>query len=105
DIKTLLLIAFAWVIAAYLIVPKLWAVYYRRHRFYAEIDRCTQTGDGHPGDPVNIALVGDEAALVRAMLAAGWVPGTPITVASTVRIAADTLLRLPDDPAPVSNLF
>ena len=105
DIKTLLLIAFAWVLAAYLIVPKLWAMYYRRHQFYAEIDRCTQTGDGHPGDPVNIALVGDEAALVRVMLAAGWFPANPVTVASSVRIAADTVLRRPDDEAPVSNLF
>jgi len=105
DIKTLLLIAFAWALAAYLIVPKLWAIYFRSHPFYAEIDRCTRTGDGHPGDPVNISLVGDEAALARAMLAAGWFPANPITVASSVRIAADTVLRRPDDEAPVSNLF
>ena len=105
DTKTLLLITLAWAVAAYLIVPKLWAIYFRHHPFFAELDRCTQTGDGHPGDPINIALVGDEASLVRAMHAAGWFPANPITVASSVRIAADTVLRRPDDDAPVSNLF
>ena len=63
------------------------------------------TGDGHPGDPVNIGLVGSEAELVRGMTAAGWFPADPITFASSVRIAADTVFRRPDDDAPVSNLF
>ena len=97
DTKTLLLITLAWAVAAYLIVPKLWAIYFRHRPFFAELDRCTQTGDGHPGDPINIALVGDEASLVRAMHAVGWFPANPITVASSVRIAADTVLRRPDD--------
>jgi len=39
------------------------------------------------------------------MKAAGWYPANPITVASSMRIAADTVLRRPDDDAPVSNLF
>jgi hypothetical protein len=95
----------AWAIAAYLIVPRLWAVYFRRHPVFADIDRITKTGDGHPGDPVNIALVGEEAEIVRAMHAAGWYPADPITLASSVRIAADTVLHRSDNDAPVSNLF
>jgi LssY C-terminus len=39
------------------------------------------------------------------MRAAGWYPANPITVTSSMRIAADTVLRRPDDDAPVSNLF
>ena len=105
DTKTLLLIALAWAVAAYLIVPRLWAAYYRRHPFFAELARCTQTGDGHPGDPINIAIVGTETALLRAMTTAGWFPANPITVGSSLRIAADTVLHRPDDDAPVSNLF
>ena len=105
DTKTPLLITLAWVVAAYVIVPKLWAIYFRRHPFFAELERCTQTGDGHPGDPINVALVGDEDTLVPAMHATGWFPANPITVASSVRIAADTVLDRPDDDAPVSNLF
>ncbi len=42
---------------------------------------------------------------MRAMTAAGWYPADPITLASSARIAADTVLRRPDDDAPVSNLF
>jgi hypothetical protein len=105
DTKTLLLITFVWAVAAYIIVPKLWVLHFRRHPFLAQSARLTQTGDGHPGDPINIALVGSEAEIVRGMTAAGWFPADPITLASSVRIAADTVLRRPDDDAPVSNLF
>ena len=39
------------------------------------------------------------------MTAAGWFPADPITLATSVRIAADSVLRRSDDDAPVSNLF
>ena len=80
DTETLLLIALVWALGAYLIVPRMWAFYFRRHPLLAQVGRVTETGDGHPGDPVNIGLVGDEAGLVRAMTAAGWFPANPITV-------------------------
>ena len=105
DTKTLLLILLVWAIAAYLIVPRLWLRHFRRHPFFTQPDRLTQTGDGHPGDPVNIGLVGSEGDVVRAMAAASWFPADPITFTSSVRIAADTVFRRPDDDAPVSNLF
>jgi hypothetical protein len=105
DTETLVLITLAWAVAAYLIVPRLWAIYFRRHPPLTRVDRVTKTGDGHPGDPINIGLAGDEADLLRGMKAAGWYPANPITVASSMRIAADTVLRRPDDDAPVSNLF
>ena len=92
-------------IAAYLIVPKLWRRHFRKHPFLAQPARITATGNGHPGDPVNIGLVGSEEDVVRGMTAAGWYPAAPITFASSVRIAADTVFRRPDDDAPVSNLF
>ena len=75
DTKTLLAIALVWAVAAYLIVPKLWVRHFRRHPFLTSRRALTETGDGHPGDPINIGLVGDEAELVRAMTAAGWYPG------------------------------
>jgi LssY C-terminus len=50
-------------------------------------------------------LAGDEAELQRAMTACGWVEAKPITVASSVQIAADTVLHRADDAAPVSNLL
>jgi hypothetical protein len=105
DTKTLLFITLAWAVAAYVIVPRLWVLYFRRHPFLVESARVTLTGDGHPGDPINIGLVGSEAEIVRGMTAAGWFPADAITFASSVRIAADTALRRSDDDAPVSNLF
>jgi hypothetical protein len=105
DTKTLLMIMLVWVIAAYLIIPKFWLRHFRRHPFFAQPARLTETGDGHPGDPINIGLVGSESEIIRGMTKAGWFPADKITLASSVRIAADTVLHRPDDDAPVSNLF
>jgi len=58
DPKIPLLFVFAWGVAAYLIVPRLWKLYFRQHPSLAELARVTQTSDGHPGDPINIAVVG-----------------------------------------------
>jgi hypothetical protein len=101
----LLLTALAWAIAAYLILPRLWKVFFRYRPSVVEVDRITQTSDNHPGDPVNIVLVGSDAEVVQAMAAAGWFPADPITLRSSVRIVEASVLRRPDDDAPVSNLF
>ena len=101
----LLLSALAWAVAAYLIVPRLWKLYFRYHSFVAEVARITQTSDRHPGDPVNIVLVGSDAEVVQGMTSAGWFPADPITFRSSARIVVDSVLRRPDDDAPVSNLF
>lgn len=94
-----------WAAVAYLVAPGLWEWHYGASGRLAEADRVTTVADGHPGDPVNIALVGDEAQVIRAMTAAGWHPADPITLESSLRIAVDSVLRRPDDDAPVSNLY
>jgi len=94
-----------WAVVAYLVVPELWQWHYGRRGDLAEAERVTATSDGHPGDPLNIAVVGDEAQVIRAMLAAGWHAADPITLESSLRIAVDSVLRRPDDDAPVSNLY
>jgi hypothetical protein len=45
--KTLLLMTFVWAVAAYVIVPRLWVLYFRRHPLLVESARVTLTGDGH----------------------------------------------------------
>jgi hypothetical protein len=67
--------------------------------------RHTTTHRGHRGDPVNIAFVGSEEELHRALSAARWYAADPITFESSVRIAADVVLRKPYEHAPVSDLF
>ena len=104
-LRMLLWLLLVWGIAAYLVVPRLWELYFHRHADYSDVGRITTTGDGHPGDPVNIALIGSETEVVRAMTAAGWFPADPITLTTSVRIAADSVLRRSDDDAPVSDLF
>jgi hypothetical protein len=100
-----LLSAVAWATVAYLVVPKLSKIYFRKHLSGADPLCVTRTADNHPGDPINIALVGSDVDVIRVMTAAGWFPADPITFGSSMRIVADSLLRRPDDRAPVSNLF
>ena len=71
----------------------------------AGVQQVTHTGDGHPGDPLNIALVGTETQIIRAMTAAGWYPADAITFRSSARIVVDSVFRRPDDEAPVSALY
>jgi len=95
----------AWAVLAYLVAPALWTLFFEREPDLAQAQHVTATADGHPGDPVNIALVATEAELVQAMQAALWSPADPITLATSLRIAADSVLRRPDPDAPVSNLY
>jgi hypothetical protein len=103
--KWLLLSVLVWGVAAYLIVPRLWKFFFRYHPPVAEVDRVTQTSDRHPGDPVNIVLVGSDADIVQSMTAAGWFPADLITFQSSLRIVEASVLGRPDDDAPVSDLF
>ena len=67
--------------------------------------RHTTTKQGHQGDPVNIAFIGTEEELHRALAAAGWYAADPITLETSLRIAADVVLRKPYPHAPVSDLY
>src|SRR5215831_18629939 len=81
-----------YLLVAYLIVPALWIRYARRHPALDETPGVTLTGDDHPGDPINVALIGAEDDLKKIMLAAGWFPADPITLKSCLKIAAGTVL-------------
>ena len=76
-----------------------------RHAVFDDSPRVTHTASEIPGDPLNIALVGTKEEVIRAMIAAKWDPADALTFRSSVRIAVDTVLRKPDDQAPVSNLY
>jgi hypothetical protein len=94
-----------WFIAAYLLIPSAWEFYADRHPAFDDNPRVTQTGDKHPGDPLNVALIGSEAEVQEIMKAAKWYPAAPLGLASDLRIGADTILARPDEEAPVSNLY
>jgi len=92
-------------VMAYIIVPALWRRAESRRPELDQFPRISDTKDGIPGDPLNLAVVGSEEDIARAMQAAGWHPADPITLRSSLRIAEDTVLRKPDPDAPVSNLY
>ena len=52
-----------------------------------------------------MALIGTEEELHRTLAAAGWYAADPITLQTSVRIAADVVLRKPYAHAPVSDLY
>lgn len=95
----------AWGLIAYVIVPAIWHRYEERHPALADAPTITHTGSGIPGDPVNLGLVGNESEIHRAMLVAKWHPADPLTLESSLRIAADVVFERSYADAPVSNLY
>jgi hypothetical protein len=75
------------------------------HPALARAPRHTTTKQGRKGDPVNIAFVGTEKELHHTLSQARWYAADPITLETSIRIAADVVLRKPYPHAPVSDLF
>jgi hypothetical protein len=94
-----------YLVAAYLALPLAWRRAMARHPALLLVPRVSQTHDGIPGDPINVALIGSEESLTKAMIAASWNAADAITLMSSLRIAGDTVLHRPDVDAPVSNLY
>ena len=101
--QLLLLLAF-WLLAAYLVLPRLHRVLTYIYVPGYFIGR-TRTSDGLLGDPVNLALRGDEAQIHAAMTSAGWTLADDVTLESSLRIVRTTLSRRPYSEAPVSPLY
>lgn len=93
-----------YLLLAYLILPR---VHTGLSRIYLPdyfIGR-TRTREGILGDPVNLALLGEEAQIHAAMRQAGWTAADPITNRSSWKIITTTLTRKSYPEAPVSDLF
>ena len=103
--QSLLLIPF-WVVVTYLMLPRLHRILTRVYVPGYFIGR-TRTSNGLLGDPVNLALRGEEAQVHQAMTNAGWTRADDLTLASGRRIVTSTLRRRSYVQAPVSplNLF
>jgi hypothetical protein len=103
--EPLLAAAVFYLCAAYLFLPITWRVYIDRHPALRNLPYITSTSDGHPGDPINIALGGSQAQLTGIMKSAGWFPADPLSLRSDLKIAEATVLDLPYQDAPVSSLY
>lgn len=100
--QSLLLIPF-WVVVTYLMLARLHRILTRIYVPGYFIGRA-RTSDGLLGDPVNLALRGDEAQVHQAMTDAGWTRADDLTPASGRRIFTSTLRRRSYHQAPVSPL-
>lgn len=104
-LKVLLGAVTAYMVVAYLLLPFAWEFYARRHPAFDDHPRITETSDGHPGDPLNVSLIGTQEQLTAVMTAAGWYPAAALGLKSDLEFAADTMFSRPDDEAPVSRLY
>lgn len=100
----LLVLLLVYLAVAYLLAPRLW-VHHEHQPGLESRPAVTETAQGIPGDPLNVGLVADRDDVLRAMHDAGWVPADPITLKSSIGIAASVVLDRPDDAAPVSPLY
>lgn len=94
-----------YLVIAYVVAPLFWIEYARRHPALDATPGVTLTGDDHPGDPINVALIGEIDEVKEILKAAGWFPADPLGVRSDLEIAADTVLKKEYDQAPVSKLY
>jgi hypothetical protein len=91
-------------VLAYILLPLTWK-HYEHQKDLAGLSMVTRTGDGIPGDPINVGLVGAKEDVLCAMHAAGWYPADPITFRSSLEIVGSVLLDRPYRDAPVSPLY
>ena len=100
----ILAVAVTYGAAAYVILPRVVLISLKilqRKR----VPRYTITGDGLPGDPVNLVLAGTLAQLRAAFATAGWSEADRLTLASSWRMARAFVLNSPYPTAPFSTLY
>jgi hypothetical protein len=103
-LPTVLALIITYGIAAYIILPRavrMGLKILQRKR----VPRFTITGDGLPGDPVNLVLVGTIQQLRAAFAIAGWSEADPLGAASSWRMICAFVLNSPYPTAPFSTLY
>lgn len=91
-------------IAAYIILPRairLGVKLLHRQR----VPAYTTTGDGLPGDPVNIAIVGTLPQLRAAFAQMGWTEADALGIVSSWRMIKAFVFNKPYPSAPFSTLY
>jgi hypothetical protein len=101
---TALIVVAVYGLLAYIVLPALWT-HHEHQKGLAHLPMVTLTGQGIPGDAINVGLIGDQRDVVCAMHAAGWFPADPITLRSSIEIVGSVLLDRQYKDAPVSNLY
>lgn len=103
-LPTILALSVAYAIGAYVILPNAVRMGLKIQRA-RHVPSFTMTGDGLPGDPINVALAGTFDQLRDAFAAAGWVEADPLTLRSSWRMVRAFVLNDPYPTAPFSTLY
>jgi hypothetical protein len=99
-----LAVAVTYGLGAYVVLPRAIRIGLRiLHR--GRVPSYTLTGDGLPGDPVNLVLIGTMPQLRRAFAEAGWTEAEALGLASSWRMARSFVLNRPYSKAPFSTLY
>ena len=100
----LLLLVLFWVLLTYLLLPRLHRILTRIYVPRYFIGRA-HTSDGLLGDPINLALLGDEAQVHLVMSRGGWTRADDLSLATGLQIVRSTIRRRSYAGAPVSPLL
>jgi len=91
-------------IAAYIVLPR--AIRLGLKVLQSKrVPSYTITGDGLPGDPVNVVLVGTLQQLREAFAALGWSEADRLSLASSWGMVRAFVLNVPYPTAPFSTLY
>jgi hypothetical protein len=100
----ILALSVTYAIAAYLILPRAVRMGLKILQ-RKSVPSFTITGDGLPGDPVNLVLVGTLENLRAAFRTAGWVEADRLGLASSWRMIRAFVMNSPYLAAPFSTLY
>jgi hypothetical protein len=99
-----LAVSLTYGIAAYVVLPRVIRIgLMLLHR--KRVPSFTTTGDGLPGDPVNVALVGTLAQLRAAFAALGWSEADRLSLASSWGMVRAFVFNSAYATAPFSTLY
>ncbi|HWV42516.1 LssY C-terminal domain-containing protein [Pseudorhodoplanes sp.] len=97
-------LAVTYGLAAYVVLPRAIRIGLRILQ-RGRVPSYTLTGDGLPGDPVNIALIGTERQLCDAFARMGWSRADPLNLKSSIRMAQAFVMNKTYPNAPFSTLY
>jgi len=103
-LPTILALAITYGIAAYIVLPRV-VRYGLKILQRRRMPRFTITGDGLPGDPVNLVLIGTRQQLQSAFACAGWSEADRLGLASSWRMVRAFVWNSPYPTAPFSTLY
>jgi hypothetical protein len=100
----ILALSLVYALAAYVLLPRVVRMSLKILQ-RKSVPSFTLTGDGFPGDPVNLVLMGEFSQLRDAFLKAGWMEAEPLNLTSSWRMVVAFVLNRSYPAAPFSTLF